>query len=109
MSAKKRRPRRRPVPHRQHSCGRRERLSIASTRVVDGSEPVRLVVHALDGSWQFLDGLPTDVDHLMLTHAHHLFDDLSKDLGPLRHLPVGHVAERQGPGFPWRIVADVQT
>ncbi len=81
---------------------------MASTRVVDGSEPLRLVVHDLDGSWQFLDGLPVDVDHLMLTHAHHLFDEMAEDLAPLRQLPVNHLAERRGPGFPWRIVADVQ-
>ena len=105
MSPEKRRTRR-PVPRRQHSCGRHP-LSIASTRVVDGSEPLRLVVHERDGSWQFLDGLPVDMDHLITTHAHHLFDEFPDDLAALVDLPPGHLAERPGPGFPWRITVHV--
>ncbi|RBY90170.1 hypothetical protein DQ244_11915 [Blastococcus sp. TBT05-19] len=80
-----------------------ERLSIVSTRVLDGSEPLRLVAHNRDGSWQFLDGTPVDVDHLIATHAHHLFDEFPDELGPLRALPVGHLAARTEPGRPWRV------
>ncbi|TKJ32018.1 hypothetical protein [Blastococcus sp. CCUG 61487] len=65
-------------------------------------------MHQRDGSWQFLDGLPVDVDHLITTHAHHLFDGWPDDLAALAHLPVGHLAERYGPGFPWRISRDVE-
>lgn len=101
MSPKKRR-RGRPAP-RHHACRRQEPLSIVSTRVLDGSEPLRLVVHNGDGSWQFLDGGPVDVDHLISAHAHHLFDEFPGDLAPLVDLPVGRLAERYGPGSPWRI------
>ena len=68
---------------------------------------MRLVVHHRDGSWQFLDGLVVDVDHLIATHAHHLFDEFPDDLALLVDLPVGHLAERYGPGFPWRVTTDV--
>jgi hypothetical protein len=71
--------------------------------VLDGTEPLRLVVRNSDGSWQFLDGLPVDVDHLISTHAHHLFDEFPVDLAPLRGLRAGHLAERTGPGLPWRV------
>jgi hypothetical protein len=101
VSPKKRRRRR--VAPRQHVCRRTEPLSIVSTRVLDGSEPLRLVAHNGDGSWQFLCGTPVGLDHLISTHAHHLFDEFPDDLAPLADLPVGHLAERYGPGFPWRV------
>jgi len=105
VSPKKRR--RRAAP-RGHACRRTEPLSIVSTRVLDGSEPLRLVAHNDDGSWQFLCGTPIDADHAVSTHAHHLFDEFPADLAPLRHLPVGHLAERYGPGFPWRVEVYVE-
>ena len=105
MSPKKRS--RRPPP-RRHACRRTEPLSIVSTRVLDGSEPLRLVAHNEDGSWQFLCGTPIDVDHLVSTHAHHLFDEFPGDLAPLVDLPVGRLAERAGPGFPWRVEVYVE-
>ena len=101
MSPKKKR-KGRPAP-RHHICrGPGEPLSIASTRVIDRSEPVRLVVRDRDGSRQFLDGLPI-VDYAISTHAHHLFDEFPVDLGRLRDLPRGHLAVRDGAGCPWRI------
>jgi hypothetical protein len=106
VSPKKRRKGRRAPRH--PACRRHEPLSIVSTRVLDGSEPVRVVAHNGDGSWQFLDGKPVDVDHLISTHAHHLFDEFPVDLAPLVDLPVGRLAERYGPGFPWRIEAYVE-
>ena len=74
-----------------------------STRVLDGSEPLRLVARNGDGSWEFLDGRPVDVDHLISTHAHHLFDEFPADLRPLRLMPPCHLAVRDDPGSPWRI------
>ena len=102
MSPKKKRTGRRPTP-RRHVCRHEEPLSIVSTRVLDGSEPLRLVVHDDDGSWQFLDGKPVGVDHLISTHAHHLFEEFPADLAALRDLPKGHLAERHGSGGPWRV------
>jgi len=99
---RKRRRTRRAAPGR-HVCRHHEPLSIVSTRVLDGSETLRLVVHNDDGSWQFLDGKPVDADHLISTHAHHLFDEFPEDLASLHDLPRGHLAERRGPGFPWQV------
>ena len=101
MSPKKRR-KGRPAP-RHHVCRPGEPLSIASTRVIDRSEPLRLVARKGDGRWQFLDGRPVDVGHVITTHAHHLFDEFPADLRVLRHLPRGHRAVRDGAGCPWRI------
>jgi hypothetical protein len=101
VSPKKRR-KGRPAP-RLHVCRPGEPLSIASTRVIDRSEPLRLVTRNADGSWQFLDGRPIDVDHLITTHPHHLFDEFPADLAMLRHLPRGHLAVRDGAGCPWRV------
>ena len=106
MSPKKKMTRR--VTPRRHVCRHEEPLSIVSTRVLDGSEPLRLAAHNADGSWQFLDGKPVDVDHLISTHAHHLFDEFAADLASLRDLPVGHLAERHGPGCPWRVEVYVE-
>jgi hypothetical protein len=78
-------------------------LSIASTRVLDGSEPLRLVARNADGSWQFLDGGPVDVDHVITTHAHHLFEEFPADLRRLRLMPPGHLAVRDDVDCPWRI------
>ena len=101
MSPKERRNGR-PAP-RRHVCRPGVPLSVASTRVIDRSEPLRLVARNEDGSWQFLDGLPIDVDYVISTHAHHLFDEFPDDLHQLRHLPRGHLAVREGAGCPWRI------
>lgn len=101
MSPKKRR-KGRPAP-RRHVCPPGVPLSIASTRVIEGSEPLRLVARNGDGSWQFLDGLPIDVDYMISTHAHHLFDEFPGDPDELRHLPRGYLAVRGGAGRPWRI------
>jgi hypothetical protein len=101
VSPKKRRRGRRGPRH--HVCRPGEPLSIASTRVIDGSEPLRLVARNGDGSWQFLDGRPIDVDHLITTHAHHLFDEFPADLDRLRGMPRGHLAVRDDVGSPWRI------
>ena len=62
-----------------------------------------MVARNADGSWQFLDGRPVDVDHLITTHAHHLFDEFPADLQALRRMPPGHLAVRDDEGFPWRI------
>jgi len=71
--------------------------------VLDGSEPLRLVARNGDGSWQFLDGGPVDVDQVISTHAHHVFDEFPADLRRLRLLPPGHLAVRDDPCLPWRI------
>jgi hypothetical protein len=43
------------------------------------------------------------MDNLVAVHPHHLFDEFSADLAPLRPLPPRHLAVRDGPGHPWRI------
>ena len=100
MSPKRRR-RRRPV--RAHDHGSQERWAIASVRVINRDQPVRLVMRYADGGWAFLCNTTTHPDDLITVHKHHLFDEFPGDLAALRPLPPGHLAERVGPGHPWHI------
>src|SRR4051812_34615256 len=100
MSPKKRR-RRGPVHGHRHRCY--GQLAIASVRVINREEPLRLVMRYADGAWAFLCNTTAHPDDLITVHAHHLFDDFPADLEPLRSLPPAHLAERQGPGHPWLV------
>jgi hypothetical protein len=70
---------------------------------VHGQQPLRLVMRYSDGGWAFLCNTTADPDDLIAVHEHHLFDEYPQDLSPLRFLPPGHLAVREGPGCPWRI------
>ena len=100
-------PKKRPEGSARASPPRLPRSQRAAVSRLDpGHRPVRaarLVVRNGDGSWQFLDGLPIDVDYAISTHAHHLLDEFPADLDQLRHLPRGHLAVRDGAGGPWHI------
>ena len=95
--------RRRRSAARSRRRGRAERLAIASVRVINREEPLRLVMRYADGGWAFLCNTTAHVDDLITVHAHHLFDEFPRDLAPLRPLPPGHLAVRDDPGHPWRI------
>ena len=71
--------------------------------MIERQEPLRLVLRYADGGWAFLCNTTADIDQLVTVHAHHLFDEFPADLRTLRLLPRGHLAERDGPGHPWRI------
>lgn len=78
-------------------------LGIASTFVLGGLEPLRLVVHHEDGSWDFLSNSTTDLKYLQTVHAEEMFSRFSKDLAPLRSLSPGYVAERDDAGSEWLV------
>ena len=57
-------------------------------------EPLRLVIHRADGSWDFLCDTTDDARFLVAVHAEHVFDRFPADLAALRALPRGFLAER---------------
>jgi hypothetical protein len=83
-----------------------EAPAIASVRVLDGSEPVRLVTRHGDGSWDFLCNTTASSQDLVTVHAGHIFE-LLPDLAELRDLAPGHLAEREEPGGRWRRELDL--
>jgi hypothetical protein len=76
-------------------------LSIASTFVLGGMEPLRLVIHHADGSWDFLCNTTDDAEFLVAVHPDHLFDQFALDLAGLRDLPPGFLAERDSAADEW--------
>jgi hypothetical protein len=44
-----------------------------TTRIVEGQEPVRGVLHDQDGHWEFLDGLELTEDSIAVVHLHQLY------------------------------------
>lgn len=76
--------------------------SIASTFVLGGMEPLRLVVHHEDGSWDFLCNTTNDAEHLVVVHAGEMFRMFSRDLKSLQSLPAGYLAERENPEGGWQ-------
>jgi hypothetical protein len=94
--------RRRSAGHgRAHRCP--GPLAIASVRVIERQEPLRLVMPYADGGWAFLCNTTADPDQLIAVHAHHLFDEFPVDLLIPRLLHPGQLAVRDDPGRPWRI------
>jgi hypothetical protein len=83
-------------------------LAIASVRVLDGSEPLRLVMRYADGGWAYLCNTTAAMEDLVAVHAHHLFDEFAADLAPVRSLPRGPLTVRDDPGHPWRVEEYVQ-
>lgn len=78
-------------------------LSLVSTFVLSGMEPLRLVIHHDDDTWDFLCGTTDDARYLTTIHTDEVFARFGTDLQPLRSLALGHLAEREGPGDEWRV------
>ncbi len=78
-------------------------LSIASTFVLGGMEPLRLVIHHADGSWDFLCNTTNDATFLVALHAEHVFDQFPADLAALQTLQPGFLAERGSASDQWSI------
>ena len=78
-------------------------LSVASTFVLGGMEPLRLVVHHTDGSWDFLCNTTEDADFLVAVHAAEVFARFPTDLASVQTLPPGCLAVREEPGHDWTI------
>ena len=77
--------------------------AIVSKHVLDGREPLRVVVHHDDGMWTFTCGTTDDAEDLVLLHAHHMFRQFGYDLFFLRDLQQGFIAERDTPLDDWTI------
>lgn len=78
-------------------------LSLVSTFVLAGMEPLRLVIHHDDGTWDFLCGTTSEARYLKTIHTDEVFAKFGIDLQPLRTLPPGHLAERDGRGDEWHV------
>ncbi len=77
--------------------------AIVSTFVLDGLEPLRVVMHHEAGDWTFACGTTDDAEHFVTVHAEHVFRSFGYDLFHLRDLPRGCVAERDEAGDEWLI------
>ena len=78
-------------------------LSLVSTFVMAGMEPLRLVIHHDDGTWDFLCNTTADARYLTTIHTDEVFAKFGLDLQSLRTLPPGHLAEREGRGDEWHV------
>ncbi|WP_100502103.1 hypothetical protein [Geodermatophilus chilensis] len=76
-------------------------LSIASTFVLGDMEPLRLVIHHADGSWDFLCDTTDDARFLTTVRAEHVFEQFPTDLAALRSLPPGLLTERGSASDVW--------
>jgi hypothetical protein len=83
-------------------------LSFVSTFAWSGMEPLRLVVHQADDSWQFLCGTTVEVEYLLTMHAQHVFERFQVDLHSLVGLPRGYLAARDYAGERWSIEPDTE-
>jgi hypothetical protein len=72
--------------------------------VLDGVEPAREVAHWSDGAWTVGDGVndPNLPGAAIATHIAHAVARNSS-IASLASMPPGHIAQRDGPGDPWRI------
>lgn len=92
-----------PFPDGQFPAG----LGAAVQRtVLDGTEPAREVIHAVDGSWLVGDGIndPNLPGSTVATHLAHAIERNSS-IAELSDLAPGHLATRQQPGDPWSVTA----
>ncbi len=76
-------------------------LGLATTPVLAEVEPIRLVMHNPDGTWDFLCNTTGDPDMIKTVHVREMFDRFAADLAEVRDLPLGWLAERQEPGDAW--------
>ena len=78
-----------------------ENLSVfTTTRVLDGSHPIRLVVHDEDGDWQFLCGTVADREHVRVASLGYMFER-DRSVGELHDLPTGWRAWRDSTDEEW--------
>lgn len=90
-----------PVQGPQEGSG--PTAAILSTFVLDGLEPLRVVVHHDGGDWTFACGTTDEAEHFVTVHAEHMFRRFGYDLFHLRDLERGRVAERDEPVDEWLI------
>lgn len=78
--------------------------AVVQRTVLTGELPAREVIHAPDGSWLIGDGVndPNPPGVSIATHIWHAIT-LNSSIADLASMPPGHIAQRSGPGEPWRI------
>lgn len=78
--------------------------AVVQKTVLTGEQPAREVVHTPDGSWLVGDGVnePNTPGTSVATHIAHVIA-LNSSIATLASMPPAHIAERSGPGEPWRI------
>lgn len=78
-----------------------------TVRIMRDGQPITLVAHDTEGSWQFLDGQPVGVDDVELIHLRHAID-LDPTTAEVADLPIGWEAERTSKSKPWtrNVIAD---
>jgi hypothetical protein len=78
--------------------------ALVQRTVLSGKQPAREVIHAPDGSWLIGDGVndPNLPGASIATHITHAIETNSS-IAQLATMPPGHIAQRSGPGDPWRI------
>ena len=74
----------------------------ASLLVLNGAEPLRVVVHDHDGEWQFQCGTTDDPRLIVPVHPEEVFAR-HPDIALLRRLARGSLAERDEPGAAWGV------
>jgi len=74
--------------------------------VLEGLEPVRVVVHDADGDWLVGDGVndPNLEDACAIVHMTHVLA-IDGSLGSLAGMPLGQMAERGKIDGPWALSA----
>ena len=70
-------------------------------------EPLRLVVHHRDGSWDFLCNTTIDPKYLVTVHTEDDSSAIAYQLSAVRNFPGGHRAEREDVGKAWRRELDL--
>src|ERR1700754_4714287 len=78
--------------------------ALVQKTVLSGEQPAREVIHAPDGSWLIGDGVndPNLPGASIATHIPHAIETNSS-IAQLATMSPGHIAQRSGPGDPWRI------
>lgn len=78
--------------------------AVVQVTVLTGEYPAREVVHTPDGSWLIADGVhdPNLPGASIATHIWHAISTNSS-IASLAAMPLGHIAQRPGPGQPWTI------
>jgi hypothetical protein len=79
---------------------RSEATAFTTRGIWESGDPVLLVYHSSDGSWQFLPGTDVDEADGILLHLGHILDR-HPELSALADLPEEWAAERETEREPW--------
>ncbi len=68
---------------------------------MEGEQPILLVVHDDDGTWQFMPGASVEIDDGVALHLVHIVER-HPYIHEIGDLPPGWAAERDTTSDPWR-------